>query len=283
MSASPHPFYRVKRPNRVVIQAPTSFTRVMETDDSVVGAPANKEISDVQPDNPSYEVPQASNERWTLYFASWMLASLLAGLIAGRVLYLLWEHVASHDRQLAWHQAAIEELTKTQTQVSDQAKHLKALDTSVDTVQALFNEQSRRLADLEKGQAGLQSQLNGMNARWQRQINELRKEKAQTAPNPVPKSLTENPAPAKSLPQVQPASDKHNETFSPDLKPTPSSYAQILPSGLVVWMTPRPGSPNPVPTSVIGYVRGAGMLVHDWDDNKHYFISDSGEWLADQR
>jgi hypothetical protein len=81
----------------------------------------------------------------------------------------------------------------------------------------------------------------------------------------------------------QTPAEKHNETFSPDLKPSPNAYAQMSPNGLVVWMTPRPGLPKPVPTSVIGHVRGLGMLVHDWDDNNHYFITESGSWILDQR
>lgn len=57
----------------------------------------------------------------------------------------------------------------------------------------------------------------------------------------------------------------------------------MSPSGLVVWMTARPGFAKAVPTSVIGHVRGLGMLVHDWDDNNHYFITESGSWIPDQR
>jgi len=281
VSASPQLFNRATKPNRLVIQAPTSFTRVTEPDESVIVEPAVEESSHAKLDSLPHESPQASGNRWPLYFYSWVLISLLAGLISGRLLYLLWEHVASHDQQLAWHQTAIQELTKTQTQVSDQAGRLKGLDTNVNTLQVLLSEQSKRLADLEKGQAGMQDQLNGMNARWQKQMNELRKPKAQIATAPA--SQTANSIPAKSLPQNQAASDKHNETFSPDLKPTPTSYAQMLPSGLVAWMTPRPGFAKPVPTSVIGYVRGLGMLVHNWNDNKHYFITDSGVWLADDQ
>ena len=123
-----------------------------------------------------------------------------------------------------------------------------------------------------------------MNAHWQRQINELHRTKTPVAAAPLSRAEAAA-ATTKELPAApaQPASDKHNETFSPDLKPTSNAYAQMSANGLVVWMTPRPGSSKPVPTSVIGYVRGLGMLVHDWEDNKHYFITDSGNWIPDQR
>lgn len=298
MSASPNPFNRAAKPNKPIIQAPTPFTRVTESDESVVGAPAttaqtpaNEEVREAKLDNlphkklrvSSEPMPQVANKHWPLYFYSWAVTSLLAGLIAGRLLYSLWEHVASHDQKLAEQQTAIQNLTKTQTEVSDQANRVKALNASVDALQALLNAQSKRLADLENGQAGIRDQVNGMSARWQKQMNELRRDRASVAAIPVPKTESSVPAKSSPVPQAQSASDKHNETFSPDLKPTPTSYAQMLPSGLVAWMTPRPGSPKPVPTSVIGYVRGLGMLVHNWEDNKHYFITDSGSWIADQR
>ena len=106
---------------------------------------------------------------------------------------------------------------------------------------------------------------------------------APIAASPVTKVEIPTSAKGSSTAPAQAASDKHNETFSPDLKPAPNAYAQMSANGLVVWMTPRPGFSKPVPTSVIGYVRGLGMLVHDWEDNKHYFITDSGSWIADQR
>jgi cell division protein FtsB len=230
----------------------------------------------------SYEAIHASGRRWLVYF--WVLASLVAGVTTGRLLYLLWGHVAVHDRQLAAQQTAITELTETQTTVSDQANHLKALDTSTGQIQAALEEQARRLSDLERGQAGMQDQVNGINARWQKQVYEMRRNKAAVVNAPAPaKAVSSTPAKDPVVMPVQPAFDKHNETFSPDLKPAPSAYAQMSENGLVVWMTPRPGFPNPVRTSVIGYVRGLGMLVHNWEDNKHYFISDSGAWTADQR
>ena len=284
MSASPSPFNRVRKPNKTVIQATASpFTRVTESDESVVHLPIGEEISDAKLDTLPHETPRAFSKHRPLYFYLWMLACLLAGVTAGRLLYLLWGHVASHDQQLAWHQAAIKGLTETRTTVSDQANHLKTLDTNVTTIQALLDAQAKKLADLEKGQTGMRDQLNGMNTRWQKQMNEIRNIKAPVAAAPVLR--TESSAAARSLPPapVQPAFDKHNETFSPDLKPAPNSYAQMLPSGLVVWMTPRPGSPKSVPVSVIGHVHGLGMLVHNWEDNKHYFITDSGSWIADQR
>ena len=290
MSASTTPLTRVRKPSKPVIQATTSpFTRVTEPDESVIHPPTvappptGEEISDAKLDALPHETPRTFSKRWPLYFYFWMLTSLFAGVTAGRLLYLLWEHVASHDQQLAWHQAAIKGLTETRATVSDQANHLKALDTSVAAIQALFDAQAKKLADVEKGQTGIRDQLNGMNTRWQKQVNELRKIRIPAGTASVPK--TENPVAATSLPAppAQSTSDKHNETFSPDLKPAPNAYAQMLPSGLVVWMTPRPGSPKPVPASVIGNVHGLGMLVHNWEDNKHYFITDSGSWLADQR
>ncbi|MFL6449098.1 MAG: hypothetical protein ACJ746_15640 [Bryobacteraceae bacterium] len=45
----------------------------------------------------------------------------------------------------------------------------------------------------------------------------------------------------------------------------------------------RPGFAKPVPTSMIGQVRGLGMLVHDWDDNNHCFVTQCGSWILDQR
>jgi hypothetical protein len=288
MSASPVRFNRVTKSSKPVIQAPTPLGRVTEPDESVVLSPSEEKISDTKLESPPYEAPGTLSKRWPLYFYSWMLLSLLAGVIAGRLLYVLWDRVASHDQQLAWHHAAIQGLTKTRTAISDQANHLKSLDTSVGSVQALLAAQSKRLGDLERGQTEIRDQMNGMNARWQKQMNELRKDKALLAPASIPKASipkTENPAAAGGLPAApaSPTADKHNETFSPDLKPAPNAYAQMSPSGLVVWMTPRPGFAKPVPTSVIGQVRGLGMLVHDWDDNKHYFITDSGTWLPDQR
>ncbi len=280
MSASPTPFVRVRKSSRPVMQAPAPpFSRVAEPDESVIAPLAGEQINDAQPDNAPYAMPRDSSKRWLLYL--WMSASLVAGVTAGCVLYLLWGHVAAQDQQLAWHQAAIKELTNTRTTVSDQANHLKALDTSTASVQRQLDAQAKELADLEKSQAGLRDQLNGMNARWQKQMAELHRSPLAVAPVSKTESSTVAKGPA-AMP-VQPAFDKHNETFSPDLKPTANSYAQMLPNGLVVWMTPRPGSPKPVPTSVIGQARGLGMLVHSWEDNKHYFITDSGSWIADQR
>jgi hypothetical protein len=279
MSASPTPFIRIRKPNPAVIQTPVSpFDRVIEPDESIVDAPASDdELRSAVP-----IVPRVAGMRWPLYL--WVLTSLLAGVTVGRLIYLLWERVALHDQQLAWHQAAITGLRETRTAVSDQANRLRALDTNTAALQAVLDAQTRKLADLEKGQTEVRDQLNGMNMYWQKQISQLRRDKAPVvAAAPVAKM--QNPLTVRELPvaPAQPASDKHNETFSPDLKPTPNSYAQMSANGLVVWMTPRPGFPKPVSTSVIGYVRGLGMLVHDWDDNKHYFISEAGDWTADQR
>jgi hypothetical protein len=168
---------------------------------------------------------------------------------------------------------------------------LKALDGNVDSLKAQLDVQSQRLADLERGQSGMHDQITGMNARWQREIRELSKPKSPVAAvtpgspttSPVPEKATPPASSSPVAPAPQQSGEKHNETFSPDLKPTPNAYAQMSPSGLVVWMTPRPGFAKPVPTSVIGHVRGLGMLVHDWDDNNHYFITESGSWMLDQR
>ena len=280
MSASTAPFTRIRKPNQPVIQAPAPpFSRVAEPDESVVYPPPSEEISAVKPESPPHEAIRTFNKNWLVYL--WMLASLVGGVTAGRLLYLLWEHVASHDQQLTSQQTAIRALTETRTAVSDQANHLKALDTSTATLQTLLDAQAKRLTDLERGQAGILDQINGMNTRWQKQVNELHRAPIVTTPVARGESSTTASNPAAT--PVQPAFDKHNETFSPDLKPTANSYAQMSANGLVVWMTPRPGSPKPVPTSVIGYVRGLGMLVHNWEDNKHYFITDTGSWLADQR
>jgi len=220
-----------------------------------------------------------------------------AGILAGYFLYLLWEQVSLHDNQLAQQQTTIQRLTANEATVSNQVGRLRSLDGSVNSVKAQLDLQSQRLAELEKGQTGIRDQVTGMNARWQRDIRELKKATQPVAAVPHP-AVSPAPAaaaasaPEKAMPQVsnaqaaalpqQPA-EKHNETFSPDLKPTPNAYAQMSPSGLVVWMTARPGFAKPVPASVIGHVRGLGMLVHDWDDNNHYFITESGSWMLDQR
>ena len=282
MSASTAPFTRIRKPNQPVIQSPAPpFSRVAEPDESVIAPPASEAISVAKPDSPPRETTTRTFDKsWLLYL--WMFASLVGGVTAGRLLYVLWDHVASHDQQLAGQQAAIRGLTETRTAVSDQANHLRALDTSTATIQALLDAQAKRLTDLEKGQAGIRDQINGMNTRWQKQISELHRAPIMAAPVARGESFTPAAGSPAAIP-AQPAFDKHNETFSPDLKPTPNSTAQMSANGLVVWMTPRPGSPKPVPTSVIGYVRGLGMLVHNWEDNKHYFITDTGSWLADQR
>ena len=280
MPASPTPFTRVRKANQPFTQVPMPpFSRVTELDQSIVFPPSGEETESASTDSLQQEVPRVSGKPFLIYF--WVLTSLVAGVITGRLLYLLWEHVASHDRQLASHQSAITKLRETQSAVSDQANHLKAIDTSTGEIQAALQEQAKRLSDLERGQAGMQDQLNGINARYQRQINDLRRSKAAVVNAPAPAKMENSPvvkSPA-AVP-VSPAFDRHNETFSPDLKPAPNAYAQMSETGLVVWMTPRPGFSNPVRTSVIGYVRGLGMLVHNWEDNKHYFINDSGAWNA---
>src|SRR3954454_15693503 len=229
-------------------------------------------------------------KRWQLYTVSGILLTFVAGVLAGYFLYLLWEQVSLHEAQLARQQVTIQRLTANGAVVSNQVSRLKALDSSVGSLKALFELQSQRLAELEKGQGGIRDQITGMNTRWQREMRELRKAKAPVS-TPPPTSTagakaenTGSAAPATpAIASPIQSAEKHNETFSPDLKPTPSSYAQMSPSGLVVWMTPRPGFAKPVPASVIGHVRGLGMLVHDWDDNNHYFITESGSWILDQR
>lgn len=283
MSASPTPFIRIRKSHQSVVQTPAPpFSRVTEPDQSIMSPPSREEINEIDSGSLPQESSRASGKHWLVYF--WVLASLAAGVTAGRLLYVVWAHVALHDRQLSSQQAAITVLTETQTAVSHQANRLRALDVSTGEIQATLEGQARRLSDLEKEQAGMQNQLNGMNARWQKQMNELLRNKSALASAPAP-AKTEGFTAAKNFAAapVQPAFDKHNETFSPDLKPTPNAYAQMSENGLVVWMTPRPGFANPVRTSVIGYVRGLGMLVHNWEDNKHYFISDTGVWTADQR
>lgn len=238
---------------------------------------------------------QAAN-RARLYSTVGIVLTFAAGILAGYFVYLLWEQVSLHDSQIAQQQTTIQRLTANEATVSNQVGRLRTLDGSVDSLRAQLESQSRRLAELEKGQSGVRDQVAGMNTRWQREIRELGKAKQAVAAVP-PAAVTSAPAATvsaaeKTTPQVfsaqalatpQQSAEKHNETFSPDLKPTPNAYAQMSPSGLVVWMTARPGFAKPVPTSVIGHVRGLGMLVHDWDDNNHYFITESGSWIPDQR
>jgi len=227
-----------------------------------------------------------------LYTMFAVVLTFVAGVLAGYFLYLLWEQVGLHDTQIARQQIAIDRLTANGAVVSNQVGRLKAIDNDVDSLKALVQLQSQKIAELERSQNGIHDQVVGMSARWQRDIRELGKVKvtASSAPvfsAPVPAS-SGNAAPQQvSAPAAganpQASAEKHNETFSPDLKPAPNAYAQMSSSGLVVWMTSRPGFSKPVPTSVIGHVRGLGMLVHDWDDNNHYFITESGSWILDQR
>jgi hypothetical protein len=231
-----------------------------------------------------------ATKRWQVYTVLGILLTVVAGVLAGYFLYLLWEQVSLHEAQIARQQATIQRLTANGTAVSNQVSRLRELDSSVASLKALLELHSQQLAELEKGQGGLHDQITGMNARWQRAVRELGKAKAPVSiPPPTvragPKSEgTISPVPvAPVAANPTQSAEKHNETFSPDLKPTPNSFAQMSPSGLVVWMTPRPGFSKPVPASVIGNVRGLGMLVHDWDDNNHYFITESGSWILDQR
>jgi hypothetical protein len=238
---------------------------------------------------------QAGN-RARLYSTVGIVLTFAVGILAGYFLYLLWEQVSLHDSQIAQQQTTIQRLTANEATVSNQVGRLRTLDGSVDSLRAQLDLQSRRLAELEKGQTGIRDQVTGMNTRWQREIRALGKAKQPVAVVP-PAAVAAAPVatasvPEKTAPQVpssqvaqipQQSAEKHNETFSPDLKPTPNAYAQMSPRGLVVWMTPRPGFAKPVPASVIGHVRGLGMLIHDWDDNNHYFITESGSWISDQR
>jgi len=235
---------------------------------------------------------QAGN-RARLYATLGIVVTFAAGVVAGYFLYLLWEQVGAHDGQLVQQQISIQRLAANQSSVSTQVERLGALDNSVESLRAQLEMQSRKLNELEKGQNGARDQMAGMIARWQRELRELSKTKtsASAMPTPAPGSLATtdrvtpqlSAAPPVPAPSAQPSAEKHNETFSADLKPTPNAYAQMSPSGLVVWMTPRPGFAKPVPASVIGHVRGLGMLVHNWDDNNHYFITESGSWILDQR
>ncbi len=239
---------------------------------------------------------QAGN-RARLYSTVGIVLTFAVGILAGYFLYLLWEQVSLHDSQIAQQQTTIQRLTANEATVSNQVGRLRTLDGSVDSLRAQLDLQSQRLAELEKGQSGMRDQMTGMNTRWQREIRELGKAKqavtavpsagvvvsAPVAASGAPEKTTPQVSNSQPLPAPQQSAEKHNETFSPDLKPTPNAYAQMSPSGLVVWMTSRPGFAKPVPTSVIGHVRGLGMLVHDWDDNNHYFITESGSWIPDQR
>jgi hypothetical protein len=230
-----------------------------------------------------------------LYTTLAIVLTLAGGILAGYFLYLLWEQVGLHDTQIARQQVALDKLTANGAAVSNQVGRLKAIDRDVDSIKALLQLQSKKVAELERGQNGIHDQMVGMNARWQRAFRDLSKAKSATptapsSPAPAPPAPVANnaatqqvatPPPPALAPQTP--AEKHNETFSPDLKPAPNAYAQMSPNGLVIWMTPRPGFSKPVPTSVIGHVRGLGMLVHDWDDNNHYFITESGSWMLDQR
>jgi hypothetical protein len=214
----------------------------------------------------------------------------VAGILAGYFLYLLWEQVSLHDREIARQQITIDRLAANGAAVSNQVGRLKAVDSDLGSLKALVEAQSQKIAELEQGQSGIHDQVVGMNAHWQRQLRDLSAKATvpsapprPPAPAPVADPVTQQSSTPAATPPSQPSAEKHNETFSPDLKPTPNAYAQMSPSGLVVWMTPRPGFAKPVPTSVIGHVRGLGMLVHDWDDNNHYFITESGSWIPDQR
>ncbi|MFL6417008.1 MAG: hypothetical protein ACJ74Y_15205 [Bryobacteraceae bacterium] len=233
---------------------------------------------------------QASNKaRLRAIFG--VIGTCALGVLAGYFLYLLWEQVNVHDGQIARQQTIIEHLTANETTVSNQVSRLRAIDGSVDSLRTQFESQAQRLSHVEQNQNGVRDQITAMNARWQREFKQLSAAKLDTTPipsvaagqidaekvAPVTSSAPATPA------QPAPAAEKHNETFSPDLKPTPNAYAQMSPSGLVIWMTPRPGFAKPVPASVIGHVRGLGILVHDWDDNNHYFITESGSWILDQR
>jgi len=243
----------------------------------------------------SEDALQAGN-RARLYATSGIVLTFAGGILAGYFLYLLWEQVSVHDIEIAQQQTTIQRLVANEATVSNQVGRLRTLDSNVDGVKAQLELQSQRLAELEKGQSGIRDQMTGMNARWQREFRQLSKMK-QAVVAVVPAPVTSAPAatvtaPEKATPQAssvqasptpQQSAGKHNETFSPDLKPTPNAYAQMSANGLVVWMTPRPGFAKPVPTSVIGHVRGLGMLVHDWDDNNHYFITEAGSWMLDQR
>ncbi len=256
-------------------------------------SPATRLSPEVEPQEPKlvarFEEWVQLTKQWRLYTLFGLLATFAAAVVTGYALYLLWEQVSLHDSQLAQQQVTIQRLTANGAAVSNQVGRLKSLDSNVESLKALIEVQSRRLAELEKGQSGVRDQMTGMNARWQREFRQLNNAKAAppNTPSPAPANVANAAAPvvtaAPAAGNAQPSSEKHNETFSPDLKPTPNSYAQMSPSGLVVWMTARPGFSKPVPTSVIGHVRGLGMLVHDWDDNNHYFITESGSWLPDQR
>jgi hypothetical protein len=289
MSASPSPIRARKFSSSAGLTTlGSALNRVTEPDESVVPPSTAGESRDPVPPNTPQKSSQAFRPRWLSALINLVLFSLIgAGVLAGaitiRIFFALWEQVTAHSQQLAEHQATIQQLRGTRSALFDQAGHLQSLDTSTAALFALLEAQGKRLEALESGQAGLQGQIHGMKARWQQQRNELPQSQAPLVTTLTPKSEKAPSAPETPAAPVPPASDKHNETFSPDLKPTPQAQAHMADNGLVVWLTPRPGFEKPVPTSVIGYVRGLGMLVHDWDDHQHYFITDSGSWMADQR
>jgi hypothetical protein len=229
---------------------------------------------------------QTSN-RSRLYATLGMVATFAAGVLSGYFVYLLWEQVGSQDKQMTQQGSAIQRLAANEAAVTGQVERLGTIDSKVEALRAELDSQSRRLSDVQRSQSGMRDQMSGLSARWQRELHALAKAKPAAPAAAVAGPETEKAAPqappAVASPAPQQSLEKHNETFSSDLKPTANAYAQMSASGLVVWMTPRPGSAKPVPTSVIGHVRGLGMLVHDWDDNNHYFITESGSWILDQR
>src|SRR6476646_2255593 len=71
------------------------------------------------------------NKRWQSYTVFSVLLTFVAGVLAGYFLYLLWEQVALHDRQIARQQIAIDRLSANGAAVSDQVNRLKTVDSNV--------------------------------------------------------------------------------------------------------------------------------------------------------
>jgi hypothetical protein len=87
-----------------------------------------------------------------LYTTFAIVLTLAGGILAGYFLYLLWEQVALHDSQIARQQVALDRLTANGAAVSNQVGRLKAIDRDVDSIKDLLQLQSKKVAELERGQ-----------------------------------------------------------------------------------------------------------------------------------
>ena len=247
---------------------------------------------------PAPDQAQTNTSRWfapllnTVLFVI-IVSALVAGAFLVELFLSLWQQVRAHGQQLSEQQVVLQRFRGSQHSAAEMSSHLKSLDTNSSTLFALLEAQSKRLDALENGQAGLARQLQGTNARWQRQWHEFRRSQSSSAGTPsgptaageTPPDAATNSTPAPALPPtpVSTEAEKDHDTFRPELKPHPQAQAHLADNGMVVWLTPRPGFSKLVPTSVIHYITGLGFLVHDWDDNQHYFITEAGTWMADQR